>query len=100
MGDGRLHELPNQRNMVAGVSAFSHTLMEPDQLPQVLARAFAIFASARPRPVHIEIPIDVIAQPVDAAIMKPRRLPAPPAAPAAEIERAGGWLKAAPRSRC
>src|ERR1700720_4910335 len=23
MGDGRLHELPNQRNMVAGVAAFS-----------------------------------------------------------------------------
>jgi len=71
MGDGRLHELPSQRNVVAGVSAFSHTLMEPEQLPQVLARAFAIFACARPRPVHIEIPIDVIAQPADAAIMKP-----------------------------
>jgi acetolactate synthase-1/2/3 large subunit len=95
MSDGRLHELPNQRNVVAGVSAFSHTLMEPAQLPEVLARAFAIFASARPRPVHIEIPIDVIAQPVDAAIMKPRNLPGPPAAPAAAIERAAGWLKAA-----
>ncbi len=95
MADGRLHELPNQRNVVAGVSAFSHTLMEPSQLPEVLARAFAIFAGARPRPVHIEIPIDVIAQPVDAAIMKTRNLPAPPAAPAAEIERAAGWLKAA-----
>jgi acetolactate synthase I/II/III large subunit len=95
MAEGRLHELPNQRNVVAGVSAFSHTLMEPHQLPEVLARAFAIFAGARPRPVHIEIPIDVIAQPVDAAIMKPRNLPAPPAAPAVEIERAAGWLKAA-----
>src|SRR4029077_19110212 len=79
MGEGRLHELPNQRNVVAGASAFSHTLMEPEQLPEVLARAFAIFASARPRPVHVEIPIDVIAQPADAAIMKPRTLPAPPA---------------------
>jgi acetolactate synthase-1/2/3 large subunit len=97
MGDGRLHELPNQRNMVAGVAAFSHTLMEPEQLPEVLARAFAVFASARPRPVHIEIPIDVIAEPVDAGIMKPRPLPAPPAAAPEAVRRAVGWLRAAKR---
>ena len=41
MGEGRLHELPNQRNVVAGVAAFSHTLLQPEQLPEVLARAFA-----------------------------------------------------------
>src|SRR5437899_2046886 len=28
MGDGRLHELPSQRNMIAVAAAFSHTLME------------------------------------------------------------------------
>jgi len=97
MGDGRLHELPSQRNMVAGAAAFSHTLMEPEQLPQVLARAFAIFASARPRPVHIEIPIDVIAQPVDAAIMTVRPLPSPPAAAPDSVRRAAAWLKSAKR---
>jgi acetolactate synthase-1/2/3 large subunit len=95
MGDGRLHELPSQRNVVAGVSAFSHTLMEPAQLPQVLARAFAIFASARPRPVHIEIPIDVIAQPVDGAIMKPWPLPSAPAAAPDAVHRAASWLREA-----
>jgi acetolactate synthase-1/2/3 large subunit len=54
--------------------------LQADQLPQVLARAFAIFASARPRPVHIEIPIDVIAEPVDAAIITTRPMPSAPAA--------------------
>jgi len=97
MGDGRLHELPSQRNMIAGAAAFSHTLMEADQLPQVLARAFAVFASARPRPVHIEIPIDVIAEPVDASIMTPRALPNPPAAPAETVRLAASWLKEAKR---
>ena len=63
MGQGRLHELPSQREVAAGVSAFSHTLLHPDQLPEVLARAFALFASGRPRPVHIEIPVDVIRAP-------------------------------------
>jgi len=95
MGEGRLHELSSQRNMVAGVAAFSHTLMQADQLPQVLARAFAIFASARPRPVHIEIPIDVIAEPVNPAIMTVRALPSPPAPAPEAVRRAVDWLSAA-----
>src|SRR5450631_4153273 len=33
MGDGRLHELPSQSRVVAGVSAFSHTLLCAEQLP-------------------------------------------------------------------
>ncbi|CAM3927098.1 putative 2-ketoarginine decarboxylase AruI [Pseudomonas reidholzensis] len=64
-GRGKLHELPNQSGLVAGVAAFSQTLMSADDLPQVLARAFAAFDGARPRPVHIEIPLDVIVEPAD-----------------------------------
>ena len=45
MGQGRLHELPSQQAVVAGVAAFSHTLLHPGQLPEVLARAFALFAA-------------------------------------------------------
>ena len=58
-GKGFLHEMPNQRNLTADLTAFSHTLLRPQELPTILAAAFAIFRSARPRPVHIEIPIDV-----------------------------------------
>lgn len=64
-GQGRLHELPSQQNMLAGVSRFSHTLLDPSALPEVLARAFAVFQSARPGPVHIEIPIDLFEAPID-----------------------------------
>ena len=65
LGEGRLHELPSQRNLMAGLTAFSHTLLRPDELPEVLARAFAVFDAARPRPVHIELPLDVITAPAD-----------------------------------
>ncbi len=65
LGEGRLHELPNQRNLMAGVTAFSHTLLSPDELPGVLERAFAVFNSARPRPVHIELPLDIITAQAD-----------------------------------
>jgi acetolactate synthase-1/2/3 large subunit len=97
MGQGRLHELPSQRNLVAGVSAFSHTLMRAEQLPEVLARAFALFASARPRPVHIEIPIDVIISVADHLPKLPRPLPHPPGPAPETIARAAELLRAAER---
>lgn len=59
-GDGWLHELGNQQALINGVCAFSHTLHKPSELKQVLARAFSIFGSERPRPVHIEIPINIL----------------------------------------
>ncbi|BBO56586.1 5-guanidino-2-oxopentanoate decarboxylase [Cobetia sp. AM6] len=58
-GQGRLHELPSQQQLVSGVARFSHTLLDTSALPEVLARAFALFEGARPGPVHIEIPIDL-----------------------------------------
>lgn len=65
LGRGFLHEMPNQRNLAAGVSAFAHTLMRPDELPDVMAAAFAVFSSARPRPVNIEFPLDIMVAKVD-----------------------------------
>ncbi|WP_296256700.1 MULTISPECIES: 5-guanidino-2-oxopentanoate decarboxylase [unclassified Pseudomonas] len=64
-GRGKLHELPAQGALVAGVAAFSHTLMSAAELPAVLARAFALFRAGRPRPVHIEIPLDVLIENAD-----------------------------------
>lgn len=78
MGEGRLHEMPQQRATMSGVSVFSHTLMRADELPQVLARAFAVFSSERPGPVHIEIPLDVIVSPADHLDQLPYPLPAAP----------------------
>jgi acetolactate synthase-1/2/3 large subunit len=64
-GRGKLHELPNQSALVGGVAAFSHTLMSAAELPAVLARAFALFQAGRARPVHIEIPLDVLVEDAD-----------------------------------
>ena len=67
-GRGKLHELPNQAALVSGVAAFSHTLLSVAELPGVLARAFAVFQAGRPRPVHIEIPLDVLVENADALL--------------------------------
>ena len=63
-GDGWLHELKDQRRFAEGVAAFSHTVFTKADLDQAMARAFALFSSARPRPVHIEIPTDIIRAPI------------------------------------
>ena len=80
MGEGRLHELPDQSGLVRGVSVFSHRLLRAADLPAVMARAFAVFDSARPGPVHIELPLDVITAPADAldrAAYRTRSRPGP-----------------------
>ncbi|MGE8066920.1 5-guanidino-2-oxopentanoate decarboxylase [Pseudomonas sp. NPDC089569] len=97
LGHGHLHELPDQRAMVAGVCAFSHTLQHPDQLPEVLARAFALFGCTRPRPVHIEIPLDVLEMPADGLDLRPRPLPAAPAPASEGIEAAVALINSAQR---
>jgi acetolactate synthase-1/2/3 large subunit len=95
LGHGYLHEMPDQRAVVAGVCAFSHTLQRPEELPEVLARAFALFGCARPRPVHIEIPLDVLEMPADNLDLRPRTLPQAPAPAAANIAAAVKLLAAA-----
>lgn len=81
MGSGRLHELPDQRNVTAGFTVFSHTLLDPQDLAQVLARAFASFHGERPGPVHLEIPVNVITREVSYqhadAVICPRPGPDP-----------------------
>lgn len=86
-GRGKLHELPNQGALVAGVAAFSHTLMSAAELPGVLARAFALFQAARPRPVHIEIPLDVLVENADALPHSPPMTLARPGPSVAAIEQ-------------
>ena len=78
-GWGMLHEVTDQRAATAPLTAFSRTVTSAEEVGDSLAEAFAVFASERPRPVHIEIPIDVLARSCNlTAVAK-----APPAAPRA-----------------
>ncbi|TIT03366.1 5-guanidino-2-oxopentanoate decarboxylase [Mesorhizobium sp.] len=88
-GLGHLHELPDQRGMMEKVALFSHRVTEAGELPGVLARAFALFSSSRPGPVHIEIPTDIMVKPADgiAALLTNVAPPEPDAAAIAEAAR-------------
>jgi 5-guanidino-2-oxopentanoate decarboxylase len=83
MGRGRLHEITDQSKVTAPLTAFSAIAHNPDQVHELVHRAFALFASERPRPVHISIPLDVFKMPDGLSIDRrstPRRaLPHPEA---------------------
>ena len=95
-GWGVLHEITEQKRVTEPLCAFSATAHRAADVPELLARAFATFASQRPRPVHISLPIDVQAETVgevwEPALPPPRPAPAP-----SQIAEAARMLKAARR---
>jgi len=60
---GWLHEVKNQQAALDAVCARSIRVESADEIPEVLAAVFEGFASARPRPVHVEVPVDVLEGP-------------------------------------
>ena len=64
-GWGRLHETTDLCAITRPITAFSAMVHHPNELPELIARAFTIFSSRRPRPVHIAIPIDILEMSVE-----------------------------------
>jgi acetolactate synthase-1/2/3 large subunit len=95
-GGGFLHELQNQRAVASGVAGLSFAIESPAELPLALEQAFAKFASSRPRPVYIEIPLDVLA--ADASWLPlPRPNVITPLPEASLVESAASLLRTARR---
>ncbi|BBY15646.1 thiamine pyrophosphate-dependent enzyme [Mycolicibacterium litorale] len=59
---GQLHEAKNTSAAMGELLAWSRRVRTPDEAAAAVTAAFAGFAGGRPRPVHIEIPVDVLTQ--------------------------------------
>ncbi|GAA3562240.1 thiamine pyrophosphate-binding protein [Kribbella ginsengisoli] len=57
---GWLHELKNQQGALDAVCDRSIRVENADELPETIADIFTGFHTRRPRPVHLEIPVDVL----------------------------------------
>lgn len=75
-----LHDLDDQALLARSVCAFSETVTDPAQVPELIARAWDVFTSSRPRPVHLAFPTDILRLEVDAFAPAPSRLVRPTAA--------------------
>ena len=86
-GEGVLHEITEQKKVTEPLTAISETVKTPNDVPILLEQAFTIFRSKRPRPVHISIPIDIQAKPVN-TIWAPIQVPPCPKASEDELLKA------------
>jgi 5-guanidino-2-oxopentanoate decarboxylase len=95
-GWGPIHELADQAAVTAGFTAFSSMVRYSEDLPELIARAYAMFRSSRPRPVHLSLPRDVLPMPVTVD-WKTRRAPSLPMPDPRAIDEAADRLARAKR---
>jgi 5-guanidino-2-oxopentanoate decarboxylase len=95
-GWGAIHELNDQAAVTAGFTAFSAMVRYPEEVPELIARAYAVFRGTRPRPVHLSLPRDILPERVEAD-WTTRRSPSLPMPDPAAIEAAADLLGQAKR---
>ncbi len=95
-GWGCLHEITDQRAVTAPLTAFSATARSPGDLPELVGQAYSVFEAARPRPVHIAIPLDVLAA-AAGDDWRPRAAPSRPRPDPARVREAADLLAKARR---
>jgi 5-guanidino-2-oxopentanoate decarboxylase len=93
-GRGRLHEMQNQRQAAAAITARSVTAYTPKDIQDAVAAAFASFAAARPRPAYLELPLDLLKQPAGEG-WTPRTLPSRPRPNPDDVAKAASLLAGA-----
>ena len=60
-GYGMLHEIPDQLGILRSLTKWARRVESPAELPGLLAMALSEMHSDRPRPVGLEVPMDVLA---------------------------------------
>ncbi len=96
---GTLHETKDATAMVGAIAEWSRRVTTGADAVEAVHDAFALFRTGRPRPVHIEIPLDVLEAPAGApaAARVARPAPAPAAGDPASLREAARLLAGAER---
>lgn len=59
-GYGMLHEIPDQLGILSSLTKWAGRVEKPDDVPRMLASALSAMRSDRPRPVGLEVPLNVL----------------------------------------
>ncbi len=70
-GNGYLHEVKDQQAAMESVLGYSHRVASIAEIPSAVAYAFAAMRTGRPRPVHIEIPLDLLDASAEVSLIAP-----------------------------
>lgn len=60
-GYGDLHEIDDQLGMISHITKWASSIDHPSQAPEKIAEAFKQLQSGYPRPVEVEMPMDIMA---------------------------------------
>lgn len=82
--------------MFGGIAKWVGEATGPDQVPELIARAYAMAMQGVPGPVVLSLPEDVLAEPCTAPTL-PATLPAPAIPAPADVARLAAMLRAAER---
>jgi acetolactate synthase-1/2/3 large subunit len=66
---GNLHDLKNQMAVMEAVTQWNERVLDPAETPTVVAEGLSRLTNGRTRPVHIELPIDVMDERVGEAVI-------------------------------
>src|ERR671931_2653141 len=75
LGNGELHETKDLAGALEHVVAYAHRVTSVAEIPVAVAQAFGRMTTGRPRPVVIEIPLDLL---TEADAIELAAAPAPP----------------------
>ncbi|MEO7131642.1 MAG: 5-guanidino-2-oxopentanoate decarboxylase [Dermatophilaceae bacterium] len=70
-GNGLLHEIKNQSGAMAAILGESHRVTTVEEIPLAVAQCWATMTSGRPRPVHLEIPLDLLEESAVVTLVAP-----------------------------
>jgi acetolactate synthase-1/2/3 large subunit len=94
---GELHEIKDVLGAMDSLTAWSVRPRTPEAVVEAIAKAFHLFATERPRPVYVEVPLDVLEAAWDGSVIGP--MPHSSAAQADEgaLEQAAALLQRSER---
>ncbi|WP_413317171.1 thiamine pyrophosphate-dependent enzyme [Agrococcus sp. 1P02AA] len=94
---GALHETKDQSAAAAAILLWSRRVRSAEEAVEAVHDAFALFRTGRPRPVHIEVPLDVLETEtaIDDALLAPRATAAATELDAAALDAAAAALDGA-----
>ena len=96
-GLGYLHELPDQLATLKSLTKWADRVMDPADAPSAVNEAYTEMLSGRPRPVSLEMPMDIMGAQATVDALPAARMPPAPLIDDDEIAKAATLLKSAKR---
>ncbi len=96
-GIGYLHELPDQLATMRTLTKWADRAMTPEAAPGLVNEAFRQMLGGRQRPVSLEMPMDIMANGAEVALLAAAQIPAPPALDTDAVDRAAEIIAAGGR---